>query len=200
MNAVNPPIEIDEVTSLAALERLHAEWAEVWRDCPDASPFQSPEWLIPWWRHFGTGELWTLAIRREGRLSGIVPLFVDMPDRKLMLLGSGISDIGGALFAPGFENTIAAVFAHLSAHQQRWQVCELQQLRDGSRLLSHPLPDGSTGQTIVQEARPVLLLPKTAGRLSDAVPEGQLRKLELYRRRGSRVAAVRTIRIIRGPR
>ena len=45
--------------------RSRRHGTELWRRAPAATPFQSPAWLIPWWRHFGSGEL-----RRPGRARG----------------------------------------------------------------------------------------------------------------------------------
>ena len=37
----------------AEVERLVPEWQALWRRIPDATPFQSPEWLLSWWSCFG---------------------------------------------------------------------------------------------------------------------------------------------------
>src|ERR687888_566153 len=111
-----PAFDIEEVITTEALEKLHPEWSALWARCPAATPFQSPEWLIPWWRHIGEGQLWTLACRSEGRLVGLAP-----------------TDYLDALFAPGFASAgAAAVLAHLAAACERWDVCDLQQLRPTS--------------------------------------------------------------------
>ena len=38
------------------LERLREEWLALWRRSPSATPFQSPMWLLPWWRAFGSDD------------------------------------------------------------------------------------------------------------------------------------------------
>ena len=40
------------------LERLREEWLALWRRSPTATPFQSPMWLLPWWRAFGSDPQW----------------------------------------------------------------------------------------------------------------------------------------------
>ena len=70
-------LEVEERTTTAGLESLGPEWSALWSRCPSASPFQAPEWLIPWWRHFHDGRpLWALALRHLGELVGLVPLFL----------------------------------------------------------------------------------------------------------------------------
>jgi CelD/BcsL family acetyltransferase involved in cellulose biosynthesis len=49
--------------SLAPLEDLRAEWEALWASIPDATPFQHPAWLLPWWRHIGRGTLAAIAVR-----------------------------------------------------------------------------------------------------------------------------------------
>ncbi len=43
---------------------------------PAATPFQSPRWLLPWWRQFGTGMPRVAVARRGGTLAGMLPLYV----------------------------------------------------------------------------------------------------------------------------
>jgi len=40
----------------------------------DAPPFLRPGWFSAWWSAFGAGDLAILAVRREGRLVGVLPL------------------------------------------------------------------------------------------------------------------------------
>ena len=48
---------------------------------PEATPFQSPRWLLPWWRQFGTG-MPRVADRASegGRAGSVLPLYV-LPER-----------------------------------------------------------------------------------------------------------------------
>jgi CelD/BcsL family acetyltransferase involved in cellulose biosynthesis len=71
-----PRVEV--VASLAELERLRPAWMALWHRARWATPFQSPDWLIPWWRHIGDGELLTIAVldEAEGRLVGLAPLYL----------------------------------------------------------------------------------------------------------------------------
>ncbi len=38
------------------LDTIAADWRVLHARCPTASPFQSPDWLIPWWRAFRPGD------------------------------------------------------------------------------------------------------------------------------------------------
>jgi len=88
---------IQEISSFAELCALKQEWADLWVRSPGATPFQSPEWLLPWWTHlFGGGEMWTIAVRENavrenavrenGRLIGLAPMFM-YGGRRVALIG-----------------------------------------------------------------------------------------------------------------
>jgi CelD/BcsL family acetyltransferase involved in cellulose biosynthesis len=69
-------VEPDRRPSVAVasqLEPLEAEW-DALATRVHAPPFLRPGWIGAWWRAFGTGELELLIVRRDGRLSGVLPL------------------------------------------------------------------------------------------------------------------------------
>ncbi len=197
---VRPAVEVEEVTAAERLEALGPEWAELWARCPAATPFQHPAWLLPWWRHFAGSGLWALALRREGRLVGLAPVFVwanpeAAHERQLLLMGTGVSDCGGVVFAEGDRSScLAAAFAHWAAHGERWDVCDFQQLRAGSPLCEAPAPAGWEEQRTEQDACPVLPLPGSVEALSEVVPRRQLQKLGYYRRRAAKEGGLRAER------
>jgi hypothetical protein len=60
---------------------------------PQASPFQSPAWLLAWRRCFAPEQLWVLAVRRSGALIGLAPFYIhcgpSAGHRQVTLLGNG---------------------------------------------------------------------------------------------------------------
>jgi len=60
-----------EVATYEAIEPVERDWDELASGAP---PFLQPGWISAWWRAFGDGELVILAVRRGGRLVGILPL------------------------------------------------------------------------------------------------------------------------------
>src|SRR5437762_1226937 len=99
-----PAIGLEKITDANALEAFEKEWIELWEQCPAATPFQSPAWIISWWKHFGADGLWTLALRNGNELVGIAPLFIFQPEdsatRQLLLIGTGNSDYLDILAKP----------------------------------------------------------------------------------------------------
>ena len=49
------------LSTTRGLEALFPDWDRLWREDRRATPFQSPRWLLPWWKHVGEGRLRTLA-------------------------------------------------------------------------------------------------------------------------------------------
>jgi CelD/BcsL family acetyltransferase involved in cellulose biosynthesis len=59
---------------LGAIERIEAEWRELAISAA-ATPFESPDWLLPWFRWYGDGlDPCVLTWRRDGRLVAVAPL------------------------------------------------------------------------------------------------------------------------------
>ena len=55
------------------LVALAPEWEEL-AERTGATPFVWPGWFRAWWNAFGTGELDLLTLRRDSRLTGVLPL------------------------------------------------------------------------------------------------------------------------------
>ena len=93
-----PPhsLTCDVITTTERLVALTGAWQQLFAEESRATPFQSPEWLLPWWMHLGEGELFVLAVHSEQRLFALLPLFIhekpSLAQRQLLLLGAGTSD------------------------------------------------------------------------------------------------------------
>jgi len=184
---------LERLTSLDQLELLRPEWAELWGRCPSATPFQSPDWLIAWWRHLGQGELWVLALRDETHLRAVAPFVItEAPvscQRQLLLLGTGISDYLDLLIEPEFESVAAeAILSYLDSHHDSWDVGDFQQLPGTSALLALETLPGWKSQITVQEVCPVLRLPSDEQELPAYVPLQMMAKLRYYRKRAEKAA------------
>jgi CelD/BcsL family acetyltransferase involved in cellulose biosynthesis len=157
-----PAIEIELVTNRARLAQLTDGWTALWNESRNATPFQSPEWLQPWWNHYGNGQLRALFIRDGRQLIGMVPLF--LPERegslthRVLLLGTGLSDYLDGLCASGSEEICAAAMFDWLRDQEGWDICDFQQLRSDSFLFGARLPNGWTEDHEPADKCPVLNL------------------------------------------
>lgn len=89
-------MEYQLIQDESEFEALAEEWNALLADSITNVPFLRHEYLLAWWQTGGGGEweqaqLATVIARRDGKLTGIAPLFrTDYPDEKpaLLLLGS----------------------------------------------------------------------------------------------------------------
>ena len=145
------PIEV--ITNPEALQALETNWLNLCRKT-QVTPFQTPMWLLPWWRNFGSNDLSVIVSRNGDRVDVIAPLYIlrdDESDESLgLFLGTGISDY---LDVIGDASLIIEEMSKLNC-----QLWDLQQLQPTSSMLRVPLPDGFSENVEDQEACPVLPL------------------------------------------
>lgn len=129
--------DIERVTDPARLRALAPMLDDLFRRAPDASPFQSPHWLVPWVEHLGGGAaLRWLVIVRGGRAIASVPLMMheDGGTRTLRWVGSGITDRQNLVIDPDQRGValprVRRALAELAAEVD---AIELDELPDPSR-------------------------------------------------------------------
>jgi len=168
---MNPQV----ISNSEELSALAPQWLELWRRTPDATPFQSPMWLLPWWRHFGSNELHAIAIREGNRLEALAPLYILRDDSESLglFLGTGISDYLDVLASGVHAGDIVNVLTSFDC--QAW---DLQQLRPSSPILQTDTPAGWNENIEDQDLCVVL----TLGDLDDTLSTHFLKKLRYYRR------------------
>ena len=64
------------ITDPETLIALEADWLDLCQRTPGATPFQTPMWLLPWWRAFGSNDLAVIAARGDRGLDALAPLGV----------------------------------------------------------------------------------------------------------------------------
>ena len=178
-------LHVEEITTAEGLVALAPEWTGLWQLAPGATPFQAPSWLLPWWRHFGQGELLGLCALEGDRLAGLLPLYLydEPPLRKLLPVGIGNSDWLDALCLPGRERAVAgALLAAIAGRAERFDVCDLQPLPPQSPLLEAAAA-GLADERIALEPCPVLRLAGAGEALEASLPTPRRRQLRYYRRR-----------------
>jgi CelD/BcsL family acetyltransferase involved in cellulose biosynthesis len=174
------------ITSTDDLFALRPAWDALWRRSPEATPFQSPQWLLPWLTHFGRGgELATVITREGDALTSIAPLYVLREDDESLglLLGTGISDYLDIL-----GDGTAALDTMRTIDCQLW---DLQQLRPSSALLTAALPEGLSENVEDQEPCPVLRIEGAVDGLETLLSTHARKKLRYYRRSLARLGEVR---------
>jgi len=114
---------IDKVVMHGISELLAIEpaWWLLWERCSRRTPFQSPGWLLPWYRAFRPGEPVAFAFWHSGRLVGIAPFYAthETDGFHLQSFGSAVSDFLDMLVEPGWEDLVAEAFAAALAAETR---------------------------------------------------------------------------------
>ena len=170
---------VRDETELAALA---PEWWQLWQRAPAATPFQSPAWLIPWWRAFKPGALLAAAVRMGGRLTGLAPFYVEhSPDRaRILALGISISDYQDVLVEEGMEEPVLAAIANAYAGApEPWDEWEMTELAPGASALAMPVPAGCTASAGTAAVCPVLGGLDAVDVPASALPSGTRRKLRM---------------------
>jgi CelD/BcsL family acetyltransferase involved in cellulose biosynthesis len=170
------------ITDPEELETLAPEWLALCRKT-NVTPFQTPMWLLPWWRNFGSNDLSVIVSRSGNEIDAIAPLYIlrdDESDESLgLFLGTGISDY---LDVIGDASLIIDEMSKLNC-----QLWDLQQLQPSSSMLTVALSDGFSENVEDQEACPILPL-TTFETLGSTHFQ---KKLRYYRRQLERIGDVR---------
>src|SRR5205814_2031599 len=92
------------------------QWDALWRRSPNATPFQSPHWLLPWWRAFGSDEPYVIASTSNDSLDALAPLYIlrddDSGESLGMFIGTGVTD---------YLDILGDIEALFELHALRWQ-------------------------------------------------------------------------------
>jgi CelD/BcsL family acetyltransferase involved in cellulose biosynthesis len=129
-------LRTEVVRDAAALAALRPKWGALCEESEAGCLFLTPEWLVPWWEHFGADrDLCCIAVFDCERLVGFLPLFSELtrfagiPARRVAFVGDGATgcDYLDILAAPGRETDVrAAVLDALG--ELSWDVCDLDSL------------------------------------------------------------------------
>jgi CelD/BcsL family acetyltransferase involved in cellulose biosynthesis len=183
---------IETLTSIEQLRSIEKLWIELWQRDVSATPFQSPHWVLPWFRHFGSGDVLALAARENGSLEALAPMLIlrdeDDPSESLgMLIGTGNTDYLDMLATPGAP--VAQIVEQLGAADcAMW---DLQQLRASSPLLTAPPPPNCDDEIEDHDACLVLPIDNAGDELQNVTSTHFRKKLRYYRRLLEREGTVR---------
>lgn len=141
-------MQVRRISTTTELGTLAETWGALHQNSEQRNNiFLTYEWLETWWRTIGEPQklqLFLLVIEEaEGNIVGIAPLvrqkqrwLPTMPIRKIIFMGSDVSDYLGFISCPGREHAVAETVAfYLQEHRQDWDLLELTSLPESSTLL-----------------------------------------------------------------
>lgn len=185
-------MRVDAIPTFHDLSELAGEWHGL-HGHSAGTPFQLPEWILPWWRFLGSGAIFSLAAREQGRLVGLAPMFLHPWNgrRQVTFLGNGVSDRLGFLLDPQYAAPATAAFLDFIASQrQRWDLCDLQDLSGGAPLC-HAAAPAVLGRAVRPQYTCMSIpLPRSYEEFHEGLPHGVKRNLKRYRDRLDKLGEV----------
>ena len=132
-------IRVRVIGRLEDWERLAPQWDDLVGRCGHATPFHRPQWLLSWWRHLGSGDLYVMAFEDGDALHGLLPLFIHEWNgrRHVTIAGTGITDFTGLVAPKECEPQCANLaLEQLANDKRRWDLCDWPDLAGDSALLT----------------------------------------------------------------
>jgi len=137
------------IRTTSELEAFQSSWRMLWSEDAHATPFQRPEWLLPWWRQFGQPDLRAVVVFLQNRPVAFLPFYIYREpasgERQLLLLGAGTTDYLDGIFSPDCTPEHVQLAIDLLQSESGWDVLYAAQLRPESVLFqafnSHGAPD-----------------------------------------------------------
>jgi CelD/BcsL family acetyltransferase involved in cellulose biosynthesis len=178
---------IDRFDGLDALEAVRADWADLWARA-GGSAFEHPAWLLPWAQAYAPDRTFALGLREGGRLEALLALFTWRGT--LMLAGTGPSDRGDVLVAPGRAGLAPALLAEAAraAEAAGCAAIDLEQLPPGSALFTAATPPGWA--SVVEPGEPCAVAPVAGPDGLGAMLREPRRSLKQTRRRAEDAGGV----------
>jgi CelD/BcsL family acetyltransferase involved in cellulose biosynthesis len=201
-------LEIRVYHSLQELESIQQDWEGLLAKYPLTTTFSTPQWLVPWWKSFGTGlHLRALTFfDAESQLCAFAPFSLSsLPVAKalrlrlLRLMGDGSNDSDNLDIPvlPGYEDQVASAVLHYFDKHRAWDVCELNTLPPASLLaacLRQSLRKRKWASVARQRIASAVPLPETWEQYLERLSSEDRNNLARYTRRLEKRYAVRIYR------
>jgi CelD/BcsL family acetyltransferase involved in cellulose biosynthesis len=135
-------LHIVRYTDASAFSFLRPLWNSLLNSTPVDDPFLTWEWQSSWWKHNNQGwQLWLLSAWKGERLVGILPLALTEKNkwgvnaRFLYFLGGGANDHSGIIIASKSDDVAQAFGKYLAAHDNEWDILQLNNFQKGCQNL-----------------------------------------------------------------
>lgn len=153
-----------EIQVSRTLDSIIPDWKELFALCPDATPFQSPEWLLPWWSCFGIGNPLVIAARKRNQICGLGLFYFYEGDAskgtQLFLLGKSVSDYLDILVRNEQERPQIAqhILDRVFEYRDAWRYADFDRLRSTSAVLQVQPSENISARQIQEGVCPELPL------------------------------------------
>jgi CelD/BcsL family acetyltransferase involved in cellulose biosynthesis len=185
------PLRIQLIEDEAALEALQPEWHLLWRRAK-VTPFQSPEWLVSWWKAFAPGKLHVIGLRDGEDLIGLAPLYLEHRTARLLPLGISVSDYLDTLIEPGRLRDVAAAMSAVLG-RGGWTSCHWPDLAPDAAAAQFPCLTAHADAVEPGTVCPELKLPDSVEGLAQIFPARKRRTLRMIANRAARRGQVKML-------
>jgi CelD/BcsL family acetyltransferase involved in cellulose biosynthesis len=204
----NATVSVTWITAFSEISAIVPEWHELYERAGRQNPFASPDWLVPWARHFvAERDLALAVVRRNGELIGLAPWYVKRTGkllRRLQLLGSGrhdiLTELPQVLALPGESRSVLrAVINELCQGSQTWDWFELPLMVEQGWFEPEWLVGNAARAALVQHkitrAATVMTLPMDKAELEKTIKRNLLESIHRARNRLTRESPSWTITV-----
>ena len=199
----------------SGFEALRDEWNALLGRSRSDTIFLTWEWQVTWWQYLGAcrGPLYLLAMRQDGRLVAILPLFLSTVGgiRMLQVVGCiEVSDYLDLIIEAGQEEAVYAAFLEWLAGPEApaWEALELCN-QPAASLAHQRLPEMAAAagwhvQVFQDDVCPVITLPRPGAGEDGwelylaALDKKQRHEIRRKLRRVEREAPDAQVRVVRG--
>ena len=193
-------MQLDVYRDAAGFEALAEEWNTLVHHSDTDTIFLTHEWQRTWWRFFSSGrELTLLALREQGTLVGIAPLYRQkLEDGRTVIQlvgGTDICDYLNVIARPDYRDQVyQATFEFLATELTDWDEIDLHCIPATAPyqpLCAAALKQKLIVQRRVEDVCPVIPLPATWDDYLAMLDKKQRHELRRKMRRAAREADVR---------
>jgi CelD/BcsL family acetyltransferase involved in cellulose biosynthesis len=182
-------ISWQEIRGPGMLAELEPEWSGLWQRSPSATPFQAPAWLLPWWRAFAPGDVFSLAAWQGSRLVALAPTYLERGPlgHRLLPIGVSLSDYQDILVdAEAGDTVCGSLVQRMADFAPAWDAWEITELAPGAWALNLLAPATCEQSVTRSSACPVLSFPAGAESLDDVLACRRRRAMRGARNRAAR--------------
>lgn len=134
------------VTYYSNLADLTADDLRAWEQCVNdaqGSFFQSPRWVILWWKHFGSNSTCALLFVKEnsGRVTAVLPGMI-VPARwwgkrvrAFTFIGGALNDVNDAVCIPERKESLLLLADALAQKSNTWDILHFKEVPHDSPFL-----------------------------------------------------------------
>lgn len=189
-------LSVVQISTFDEAEEIRTGWRDLYTRSGSRNPFASPDWLMPWARHFvRERDLAVLAVSRDGALVGIAPCYMRRIRPLLcsvQLLGScrhdALTELPQVLTAPAeARSVLRAVLGQWSQAPDKWDWLELPMLDEQGwfepEWLTGAVGTGGFVQHKTTRASVVLTLPRDVPELHRVLKRNLLESIHRARNR-----------------